>query len=92
VREKKNRVIHRTDTIGRSTDYEYDSRGNRTRIINPAGRETRIAQEGVGPTSSRKCQLAAGVNASLKKSSGASLHCSVKSLSADSMTMGAPQA
>ena len=34
-----------TDALGRVTAYEYDARGNRTKIVDPAGRVTDIAYD-----------------------------------------------
>jgi RHS repeat-associated protein len=43
--ENLNRIRSRTDALGRKTAYEYDLRGNRTKIVDPAGRETTIAYD-----------------------------------------------
>ena len=39
------RVTRTTDALGRVTSYEYDTRGNRTKIVDPAGRETSITYD-----------------------------------------------
>lgn len=45
MRDAENRIARMTGALGRATACEYDSRGNRTRIVDPAGRVTDIACE-----------------------------------------------
>ncbi len=45
-RDAGNHITSLTDALGRRTFYEYDAKGNRTKIIDPAERVTEIAYDG----------------------------------------------